>query len=328
MYSQIGAEIMRGNKHIVIRLFEAADAAPIEALLRTLWAHDPTMLALYQGMHRDWQTEALIRRTLVAVVDGGVVGAGTIFESTIHPRMLMVTINVAASWQRQGIGTQVYRALESLGDGRPWFVKATRRDHAAMAFLHQHGFRPVIGTRMGLLDPRHVAVHDWIAALPSAIPDYQVLRFDDPRSTASLADIALVHAAIYRQSHGWNPPVVEQVAESVARYCGPNVIAGSHICVYHQNRIVGAANMIANPFQPDPAEAYLVNIGVVELSDPDARNVTGMLIRRSLEFAADHRLYVRFEADDTHQPFQSLLMNAPATAVDHDFVIMTNEHRA
>lgn len=197
---------------VVIRPFAAADAEPIDELLRTLWGHDPTMLAQYRW-HRDWPTGAgRLRRTLVAAVDGGLVGAGTLFESAIHPRRPFVIVNVAVEWQRRGIGAALFNALEGLGDGRPWLAKTTRRDLAGRAFLAKRGFRPIVGTLTGLLDPRDDAVRAWLAGLPAAAPPFRLLRFDDPGCATSLAEVALVLAAVYRQFHGWNPPVEEALS--------------------------------------------------------------------------------------------------------------------
>ncbi|HEY0733489.1 MAG TPA: GNAT family N-acetyltransferase, partial [Herpetosiphonaceae bacterium] len=258
--------------------------------------------------------------TLVATVDGTLVGVGTLFESTIHPRMLFVTLNVAPGWQRRGIGSQIWAALEALGDERPWITKMTREDQPGMSFLHKRGFKPLVSTLTGLLDPAAPAVQAWIASLPQAVPGYGIINFED--APATWEEVALVHAAIYRRAHEWNPPIEESVDGALAHYCGPNVLLGSQLCVYRDQQLVGAANLIVHPFEPESGEAYLVNLGVLDLPPADADTLTGALIRRSLSFAAERGLRVRFEADDPHQPFQSWLLHAPASEVDHDFTIM------
>jgi hypothetical protein len=191
-----------------------------------------------------------------------------------------------------------------------------------MGFLQKRGFKPLVSTLTGLLDPTLPAVQAWIASLPSAAPGYQIIESED--APANHSEVALIHAAIYRQAHEWNPPIAESVEGAIAHYCGPNVIDGSQLCVYRGQQLVGAANLIAHPFKPESGEAYLVNLGVVALPAAAADPLTGALIRRSLEFAAARSLSVRFEADDPHQPFQSWLLHAPAAEVDHDFTIMAN----
>lgn len=298
---------------VTIRPCADRDLEAIAALVEASWSHDATLSAIYTQSHRVWQSNGLIRHTLVATVDDTLVGVGTLFESTIHPRMLFVTLNVAPGWQRRGLGSQLWAALVAMGDERPWIAKMTRRDQAGMSFLHQRGFKPLVSTLTGLLDPAAPDVQAWIAGLPREAPDYQILGFED--ASATLEEVALVHAAIYRQAHAWNPPIEESVAGAIAHYCGPNVLAGSQLCVYHDEQLVGAANLIRHPFEPESGEAYLVNLGVVDLPTADADPLTDALIRRSLLFAAERGLHVRFEADDPHQPFQSRLLQAPASEV-------------
>lgn len=310
------------QSELTIRPCVEQDLPAIAALIEALWPHDATMRVIYTQSHRVWPGSALIRQTLVATVDGALVGVGTLFESTIHPRMLFITLNVASAWQRRGIGSRIWAALEALSDNRPWIAKMTRHDPAGMSFLHKRGFKPLVSTLHGLLDPAAPAVRSWIASLPIAVPGYQIIEFED--APAKTADVALVHAAIYRQAHEWNPPIEERVEGAIAHYCGPNVIAGSQLCVYRDGQLVGAANLIAHPFEPESGEAYLINLGVVALPAADADLLTGALIRRALEFAAARGLRVRFEADDPHQPFQSWLLHAPADEVDHDFTIMSS----
>ena len=305
---------------VTIRPCTEQDLAAIAALIEALWTHDATMRVIYTQSHRVWHSNGPIRQTLVATLNDALIGVGTLFESTIHPQMLFITLNVAGGWQRRGIGSQLWDALEALSDERPWIAKMTRRDSAGMGFLQQRGFKPLVSTLHGLLDPALPAVQAWIAGLPIEASGYEIIQFEDASATQS--DVALTHAAIYRQAHAWNPPIEESVEGAIAHYCGPNVIAGSQLCVYRSDRLVGAANLIAHPFEPESGEAYLVNLGVVALPAADANTLTGALIRRSLEFAAARGLRVRFEADDPHQPFQSWLLHAPAGDVDHDFTIM------
>jgi GNAT superfamily N-acetyltransferase len=305
-----------------IRPFAEQDAVPVAALLDTLWSHDPTMLALYRQMHRDWQAKSLIRRTLVAELEAVIVGVATLFESTIHPCTLFATINVATAWQRRGIGSRLFRGLELLGDQRPWLVKITRRDQAGVSFWQKRGFYPAVNTLTGVLDPSRAEVQRWMSELPAVVAGYQIMPFDPATSTVSQADVALIHAAIYRRSHSWNPPIVEDAEAALARFCGPGLIPGSQFCVWRDQQLVGAAHLIANPFTPNPNEAYLVQLGVVDLPPIDTHALTGALIRRSLAFAVSQDLYVRFEADDADQPVYAWLRSAPASEVDDDFMVM------
>ncbi|NOK59933.1 MAG: hypothetical protein GFH27_549291n125 [Chloroflexi bacterium AL-W] len=138
---------------ITIRRFTTTDTESVEQLLRELWGHDVAMFTTY-NLHRDWESQAdLLRSTLVATHNHRTVGLGTIFESTLHPTMLMVVMYVATAWQRQGVGTLLFNALQQVSDERPWLVKLTRRDEAGVQFFHQQGFHTIVSTLIGVLEP-------------------------------------------------------------------------------------------------------------------------------------------------------------------------------
>ncbi len=308
-----------------IRPFNPTDAGLVDAILRSLWGHDPEMLDQYSFMHRDWPKSGdLIRRTLVAVETSEIAGAGTLFENTIHPRWLLVAVNVAPRWQRRGIGSALYDALQRYGDGRPWHVKATLRDAAGMRFLARRGFHPVISTLSGTLDPRRESVRAWMNSLPVEVAGYRVVPFGDPACLATLDDVADILFAVYRQFHAWNPPVDLSRERKGALFCGDDVVPGSIFCVFAGEHLVGAANLFAEPALDHPHMARLSNLGVIDVEQQHADALTAALIRRSLEFAVDHGLAVRFETDDTYRPHRQIFEQTPADDVDRDFVIMAN----
>ncbi|MEM8530473.1 MAG: GNAT family N-acetyltransferase [Chloroflexota bacterium] len=284
------------------------------------------MLAMY-NLHRNWQSETnLLRTTLVATQNDRVVGVGTIFESTFHPAMLMVIIHVATTWQRQSIGTLLFNALQQVSDGRPWLVKLTRRDEAGVQFFHTQGFRPIVDTLTGVLNLQEPRVQEWVKTLPKTHAEYNILNMDEPECSVSLTDIALVQAAVYRQFHTWSPPIEESVAQALHHYCGTNVMPGSHFCAYDNTQLIGANNLITNPFRPEANEGYLMNVGVIQVPHRDADTLAAMLIRHTLEFATTRNMPVRFEADSTYTPHRTLFENAPATDVDDSFIIMSNQN--
>ena len=307
-----------------IRSFESADSEPVAELLQQVWSHDPIMLQVY-GIHRVYpKNETLIRHSLVATLEHKIIGVGTLVESTLHPRMLWTAINVAPQWQRRGVGSALYEALEEVGDGRPWLIKLTLRDEAGTAFLNERGFyNPRDRSIMGVLDPAKEAVKAWLAQLPRDVPGYTFLSLGDPANPATLEDVARVQAKVYAQYHSWNPPVEEPVSAALAHYCGPNVIDGSHLCVLEGDQLIGATNLFQHSLG-EPEEAYLAHIGVVGRDRPQAHDLTQALIRRTVEWAAAHDLQVRFEADQEYAPHRTTYLTAPAEKVDRDFAIFIN----
>jgi hypothetical protein len=91
--------------------------------------------------------------------------------------------------------------------------------------------------------------------------------------------------------------------------------------------LCGAASLIRDPFAAsaqgkESPEAYLVNIGVTGVAEPQSTQLTAALIRRSIEWAGVNGYHVRFEADDTYHPHYTLFSAAPATEVDRDLVAL------
>ena len=71
--------------------------------------------------------------------------------------------------------------------------------------------------------------------------------------------------------------------------------------------------------------AYLAHVRVVGPDRPHVHELTAALIRRSLEWAGDAGLRVRFEADEWYAPHLALYETAPAEEVDRDFTILVND---
>lgn len=305
-----------------LRPFAPDDAEGVEALVHALWDHDPAMIAIY-NFHRDWRDAApLIRHTLIATVADEVVAAGTIFESMLHPLRLFLAINVVARWQRQGIGSALYGTLATFGDDRPWVVKATKRDLATMNFLERRGFRQIMSSLTGVIDPRADNVREWLASLPREVPGYTLISFDDPACRATPDEVAQVLAEIYTQFHQWNPPSTIGL-ERIRELLVSGTIPGSMFCVFAGDRLIGASNLfVDNEYHINPNEANISSFGMIGLDQPPA--LTAALLRRSIEFAGECGLLLRFEADESYVPHRGLFETAPTIAIDRDFVAMSN----
>jgi hypothetical protein len=137
----------------------------------------------------------------------------------------------------------------------------------------------------------------------------------------SLSEAAMVLAQVYTQFHQWNPPAPFSPERAQEIFCGEAMIPNSLLVMMKGDQMIGAANLMHNPSQPEANEGYLVHVGVIGETD-DA--LAAALIRRSIELAAARGLKVRFEADDTYQPHRALFEAAPAEDVDRDFGILCN----
>lgn len=310
---------------VTIRSFRVSDTEAVKTLLEESWGHAPMMLMVY-GVHRAWsKTGSLIRETLVATVGNRVCGVGTLIEDTFHPKLLWAAINVASDWQRRGIGSALYGALDAIGDGRPWMVKLTLRDQAGTSFLEKRGFYSPRGRGlMGVLDPGKETVKRWLEQIPRDVPGYTFLSLDDPDNSTTLEDFARVQAKIYHQYHSWNPPIAEPIDRALIHYCGPNVLAGSNVCVFEGEKLIGAANLFSHSLGSEQGEVYLAHIGIVGKGRPQVQELTTALVRRMLDWAAEAGFRVRFEADEEYAPHLKLYQSAPVDEADRDFAIYIN----
>ncbi|MEO8289071.1 MAG: GNAT family N-acetyltransferase [Chloroflexota bacterium] len=315
------------SNDIEIRPFQQVDAIAVEQILQQLWGHDPTHLSLYR-QHRDWQADpssaGLARHTLVAVEGSTVVGAGTLFESTLHPRMHLLVINVAQEWQRRGIGTKLYDALYLLSSDRQWCAKMTQCDPAGMSFLAKRGWYGLVGTLTGLLDPQAEAVAKWMRSLPASIEGCCIVTFSEPDCPATLDEMASIHVHLYTEAHYWNPPSQALASSAQTIFCD-GAIKGSELLAYAGGDLVGAANLITSPFDPASGEAYMVWLGVLERELHRNPDLPAALIRRMLEFAARRNLRVRFEVDSTRHPEREILQSSPAIELDNDSLFMVSK---
>lgn len=306
-----------------------SDENRVAQLLQDLWGHNPLMLTQYRVHRSDWpQQTGLIRKTIVARQQDEVAGVGTLFESTLHPQFLMLVINVAQHWQRQGVGTQLYAALSSAAGDRSCFVKASRSDIAGQCFLERRGYREVSSTLTGVLKLDRAEVAAWAGTLPANIDGCRIVKLIDAPPGVSQLLVARLLAKIYAQYHAWNPPREWSDAEVVERFLGPATIYGSELCLIAGDTPIGAAVLFKDTLLPRPKEGYLVHVGVLGLDHPKAAELTHALIRAELEYAAANGLNVRFEADAEYIPHQQLYAAAPAVEIDQDLFILAGRQPA
>lgn len=309
---------------IHVRPMAVADHAAVNSILDELWGANALMLAQYRWHRGDWPvTPGLLRMTLVAERQRTVVGAATIFESTLHPALYIVLINVAPAWQGQGIGTALYDALAQRAADRPWMVKVSANDQRSIRFLERRGFRYATSSLIGVLDPASDSVQRWMHELPSDLSGVRIAALDEQDAPSRLA-LARMLYQLYAQYHRWNPPSDWTDERVLEIFLGPNTIVGSELWLLEGKTPIGAAVLFHEESLAQPDEAYLVHLGVLESQQRDVQPLTALLVRRELELAAMRRLRVRFEADDDYEPQRALYEAAPANQVSRELCVMRN----
>ncbi|AOS63204.1 GNAT family N-acetyltransferase [Actinoalloteichus hymeniacidonis] len=161
-----------------------------------LWAQGRALL----GPQRDGEHW---RRTIVAEIDGTVVGMGALLSPRFHPRRLWVYVEVRPDQRRRGIGTAIFTALRELGaaDGRPLRAKVRPGGPSA-------GFAWALGLQRLLIDSEIRGLRADRFPRPEGFG--RAVALDDPRLARAFRDF-------YVAAHPTDPPhpqVGELLSES------------------------------------------------------------------------------------------------------------------
>lgn len=269
-----------------VRPYTEDDAGAISAILDATYGGDPRLHALFADSHR-LALEPPSRGTLVAELDGEVVGAGTIYHGAFHPLRTQLSLDVAPAHRRRGIGTALLRELRELAD-RPLRTRGLFTIEGGVPFLRHHGFEELAQHFEGRFDPGDV-----LAKLPPP-------RLDD---TPSRDEAAEFFARWYEQAHHWDPPAPIPLDTARGMFCGDAALPGSLVGVRREGRLFAAANLIRPPGYDPGDEVYLVWVGATGDDAKAALQVVAACIR----FAHDAGKQVRFELDGTNIPVWSAL---------------------
>jgi len=310
---------------MLIRPFEDQDQAGVRRLLDQSWPDDPVMRELH-ALHGPVQLSPW-QQTLIAEADGVVVGAGTARHGQRHPARYWLVLNVAPGWRRRGIGSRLFTALATLTrhDPRPFRVQARPSDTPTIQFLHQRGFKPLIRTWEGTIDPRDGEVQRRLADLARGAARFRLTRPCGEALDASRVELARFYAAWYQAIHAWDPPAPWPDDQAVGHFCGADLIPDSVVCAYRDGQLVGAASLIAPPFNPQSDELYLVQVGTLGLEGDDARALTAALVADLVACAAREGKLIRFEVDDAHVDLWHVIEALPLVSGDQDFMVLAND---
>lgn len=164
---------------------------------------DPLWAAQQHRFHGPPRDGERWRRTLIAEVDGQVVGAASLLFNDLHPGRYPAAVEVAPGFRRQGIGRRLLAALRELrpDPSHPIESKVRELDVEVRAFwtgavTYQRCSCPVI-------DPADPSVQVWVAAQPD--------------TARAVTDPAPHFATLYRWLHeDWSPVSSDEVLRRVA----------------------------------------------------------------------------------------------------------------
>lgn len=310
---------------MLIRLYTGQDQAGVRGLLDQSWPDDPVMRE-FHALHGPAQLSPW-QQTLIAEADGQVVGAGTGRHGQRHPARYWLVLTVAPAWRRRGIGSRLFTELAILTrhDPRPFRVQARPSDTPTMQFLQQRGFNPLVRTWEGSIDPQDGEVQGRLTDLARGAERFRLTRPRGEALDASRVELARFYAAWYQAIHTWDPPAPWPDDQAVGHFCGADLIPDSVVCAYRDGQLVGAASLIAPPFNPQSDELHLVQVGTLGLEGDDARALTAALVADLVSCAARKEKIIRFEVDDAHVDLWHVTEALPLASGDQNFMVLAND---
>lgn len=289
---------------MIPRPWAADDAPAVAVLLSAIWGHDPTAHAVFSvhGAARD--ESGLFGRTLVAEIGGDVAGVGTVRESRLHPARWRVVLHVHPAHRRRGVGAALFEGLiRELADREPRPLQAATRadDGAGRWFLDRRGFRLLMRTRRGTLNPRaiHRAQRRAFAAATARVTaaGYRLVAGSDLRLAADpTRALAALHAEVYRLAHAWNPVAPLSKTEAVALFLDPDDLIPAALFV----AVTGDAPVAVASLRRgrSPGGVDLGWVGAVGAHRGWGADLAAALVGRCLGYAADEGWAVRVEVDE------------------------------
>ncbi|MDO4916931.1 MAG: GNAT family N-acetyltransferase [Rothia sp. (in: high G+C Gram-positive bacteria)] len=144
------------------------------------------------------------KRTLVVEHQGIPIGAGTIYETSLHTQHLWSYVEIAPDHRRQGVGTELLRRLRELAQHSPSGVTSLRSKvdlgSVAADFARETGFTKLQRSKV-------------VRVEAGSVPSLALHETEDGRIKQSIEDIATGSVELtqrlwefYQRSHQWDPP--------------------------------------------------------------------------------------------------------------------------
>ncbi|ASO20035.1 GNAT superfamily N-acetyltransferase [Actinoalloteichus hoggarensis] len=278
-----------------IRPWAVEDTAEVAAItasgeLDVLWAQGRALF----GPPRDGEHW---RRTIVAEVDGMVVGAGALLSPRFHPRRLWVYVEVSSAARRRGIGAALVAGLRDLAaaDGRPLRAKVRPRTPSA-------AFAVSLGLRRVLIDSEIRRLR--ADRFPRPAGHARVVALDDPR-------VAETYREFYRAAHPSDPP--DRLTTDMVRESHLTAATGAVLVSPEPGRPAGVALLIKD-------EGWTFTGGSTRPSAAGAPEVAReLLCTIAAALPADTPLDV--EVDDSMVDVRAACVDLGATPVAHARVV-------
>ncbi len=217
-------------------------------------------------------------------------GAGTLFESPVAPARWRIALHVHPAHRRQGVGTALLDALATEAaerDDRALQVGLSAAAINSLDFFARRGFRYLMRTRLGSLDPSRIPESTWTRFSESrrraqqlALRIQSLANLENP--VVLMPTIADLHAKIYQQTHAWSPQAPLDSKTATALYLGEDLIPEALFIAFDGDRPVGVSSLRRGE---SAMEFDLGWTGVLPEVGPGTPDLTLALLGHTLSFA-------------------------------------------
>ncbi len=286
-----------------LRDYRPGDQQGVDALIDD----DTEHLFTLQGhpLHGPARDGERWRRTLIAELDGLVIGAATVARNKWHPTYITLIVEVASAYRRRGLGTELSRAARDLHPASSFYTKIKEKDQPAMHFARSLGGEIIATTPMPRLDPTVPETASWLDAHHP--PRGITLA---PLSTLPASKWGQLWAAQYKWVHqAWNPADPANLDELGALAASEFDGEMSAIAQTSDGSVVAAA--FASPF-PD---GVIVVVETIKRDAPDGQAAVAAVLAKGVRYIQlAGRTDARVDGHEIDKHLGPVLATMPASA--------------
>ena len=277
------------RKLLHIEPYSAVHEAACRGVLKRVFGEDDVS----QGYYR-----LTPRRTVLASLQGRLIGFASIWDNVNHPETLRSGVVVLPRYRRQGVGGQLWAALRQTGsDDRPLVTSLWETQIAGHAFALRCGFREMRRTYTAVLPINQVdtdAFHGLSEQL--AKQGYRLLSYGDAPASER-AQMAALLQQTYAVTHAANPVRPFSAAEWSARAFPEDVLPWGSFAVMHGTVCVAATLLHQGA---ESGQADLGWRGVADAHQHQSRPLMVMAaVQQMAEAAARGFTQLSLECDST-----------------------------
>lgn len=299
----------------MIRPWRETDRDALVALAKR--APDPeTRDALLAAVRRPaWLPAFDEHGTLVAEVDGALIGIGRLWENGLHPARWRLSLHGDPPFWAQDVAASLVGELRRMrSDPRPLQAATSARNERACASYQEYGLPLLMRTRLGVLPrgaiPESVALDFETARQRIAQTSVRVVPLPAIyRMKDSYIQLARLHAAIYAQGHAWDPVrdlTDEEAAEIFLE--SEDLVPEATFIGLEKRRMIAVSSLR----RPDISGSVDLGwTGAVIADQQRRRDLVYTLVGACLTYAAVEELPVSFEVDEADQIMRELLARLP-----------------